>query len=254
MDDVAALNTLTGANRTISLHVPWDDPADPASLRAHAEALGIGFDAMNSNTFQDNPSTTGDGAVSYKFGSLASTDRGVRKLAVEHNRAVIDLGVELGCTAITVWLADGMNHPGQANFRSQFERVADGLRRGARPPAGGLAHVHRAQALRAGVLLVGQQRLGLVAAAGRAGRTAGPVPRRPRPPPPQRQHRAGGQPPRDGRPARRLPLQRLEVRRRRPDRRVDPPVPAVPDRARAARRTAAGHSRPSPTWSTRPTT
>ena len=26
IDDVAALNALTGANRTISLHVPWDDP------------------------------------------------------------------------------------------------------------------------------------------------------------------------------------------------------------------------------------
>ena len=27
-----------------------------------------------------------------------------------------------------MWLADGMNHPGQASFRGQFERVADGLR------------------------------------------------------------------------------------------------------------------------------
>ena len=54
---------------------------------------------MNSNTFQDNPSTTADGAISYKFGSLASSDPGVRKLALEHNLAVIDLGVELGSTA-----------------------------------------------------------------------------------------------------------------------------------------------------------
>lgn len=124
VDDVAALHALTGANRTISLHVPWDDPADAAALRAHAEPLGIGFDAMNSNTFQDNPSTTGDGAISYKFGSMASSDPGIRKLAVEHNQAVIDLGVALGSTAITVWLADGMNHPGQASFRGQFDRVA----------------------------------------------------------------------------------------------------------------------------------
>src|SRR6185503_7025137 len=50
IDDIAALNALTGANRTVSLHVPWDDPADPAALRAHAEAAGISFDAMNSNT------------------------------------------------------------------------------------------------------------------------------------------------------------------------------------------------------------
>lgn len=128
IDDVAALNALTGANRTVSLHVPWDDPPDPAALRAHAEAAGISFDAMNSNTFQDNPSTTGDGAVSYKFGSLANADPEVRKRALEHNRAVIELGLELGATALTVWLADGTNHPGQANFRRQFERVAEGLR------------------------------------------------------------------------------------------------------------------------------
>src|SRR5437016_3264807 len=127
VDDVAALNALTGANRTISLHVPWDDPRDPVALRAHARDGGITFDAMNSNTFQDNPSTTGDGAVSYKFGSFAHADPDVRKQALAHNLAVVDLGVQLGATAITVWLADGTNSPGQANFRRQFERVAEGL-------------------------------------------------------------------------------------------------------------------------------
>jgi len=131
IDDVAALNALTGANRSVSLHVPWDDPgagAGAAALRRHAEERGIAFDAMNSNTFQDNPSTTRDGAVSYKFGSLANVDEGARRAAIEHNHYVIDLGVELGSRALTVWLGDGMNHPGQASFRGQFERVLDGLR------------------------------------------------------------------------------------------------------------------------------
>ena len=61
LDDVAALHTLTGANRTVSLHVPWDDPGlgDGArALRAHAESLGIGFDAINSNTCAKPPSST----------------------------------------------------------------------------------------------------------------------------------------------------------------------------------------------------
>jgi L-rhamnose isomerase/sugar isomerase len=127
LDDIAALHALTGANATVSLHVPWDDPADPAALRAYADELGIGFDAMNSNTFQDNPSTTGAG-ISYKFGSFAHSDPDVRKRALKHNLAVVDLGVELGSDALTVWLADGTNHPGQADFRRQFERVADSLR------------------------------------------------------------------------------------------------------------------------------
>lgn len=127
IDDIGALNALTGANRTVSLHIPWDDPGDPEALAERAASVGIGFDAMNSNTFQDNPSTTGDGAVTYKFGSLASTEEGVRKLAVEHNAYCIELGRKLGSRAITIWLADGFNHPGQASFRGQFERVAEGL-------------------------------------------------------------------------------------------------------------------------------
>lgn len=127
IDDVAALDAVTGANRTVSLHVPWDDPDDPVALREHAADAGIGFDAMNSNTFQDNPSTTGSGEISYKFGSFAHPDPDVRKRALEHNRQVIELGVALGSHAITVWLGDGTNHPGQASFRAQFERVAECL-------------------------------------------------------------------------------------------------------------------------------
>jgi L-rhamnose isomerase / sugar isomerase len=128
IDDVALLNTLTASSGAISLHVPWDDPEDPEGLREYAAARGIGFDAMNSNTFQDNPSTTDDGKLSYKFGSLANADPAVREVAVEHKKYVIDLGVRLGSTALTVWLADGINHPGQADHTTQFERVAEGLR------------------------------------------------------------------------------------------------------------------------------
>ena len=128
VDDVAALNTLTGANRSISLHVPWDSPSDPAGLREYARARGLAFDAMNSNTFQDNPSTTEDGKVSYKFGSLSHTDPAVRRAAIEHNLACIELGVGLGSHALTVWLPDGTNHPGQQGLRAQFERVCESVR------------------------------------------------------------------------------------------------------------------------------
>jgi L-rhamnose isomerase/sugar isomerase len=128
IDDVATLNALTGANRTVSIHVPWDETDDPAALRQYAESLGLGFDAMNSNTFQDNPSTTDDGALTYKFGSMAAADPRVREAAVRHNLQVIELGVQLGSTALSIWIPDGMNHPGQASLRRQFDRVADCLR------------------------------------------------------------------------------------------------------------------------------
>lgn len=128
VDDVAALNALTGANRTISLHIPWDRPDDPVALREYAATVGLGFDAMNSNTFQDEPSTTRNGAISYKFGSMCASAAAVREAAVEHNLDVIAIGERLGSRALTVWLGDGTNHPGQADFRTQFERVAECLR------------------------------------------------------------------------------------------------------------------------------
>jgi L-rhamnose isomerase/sugar isomerase len=128
LDDVAALNALTGANRTVSLHVPWDEPDDPLALGQYAETLGLGFDAMNSNTFQDNPSTT-DGGVTFKFGSMAAAAESVREAAVAHNLRVVELGRLLGSKALSVWLADGTNHPGQASLRRQFDRVAECLRR-----------------------------------------------------------------------------------------------------------------------------
>ena len=128
IDDVAALNVLTGANRTVSLHVPWDEPDDPAALLEYARTVGLTFDAMNSNTFQDNPSTTRDGAVTYKFGSLSAADAAVREAAVEHNLHVIALGSQLGSTALSIWLGDGTNHPGQASSRRQFDRLAASLR------------------------------------------------------------------------------------------------------------------------------
>jgi L-rhamnose isomerase/sugar isomerase len=128
LDDVAALHALTGANGCVSLHVPWDDPPDPSALAKYAAELGLRFDAMNSNTFEDNPSTTREGEISYKFGSMCHTDPRVRQLAVEHNKVVVEMGIALGSTAITVWLADGTNHPGQASLCGQFERVAGCLK------------------------------------------------------------------------------------------------------------------------------
>lgn len=128
IDDIAALHALTRVNGAVSLHVPWDDPDDPSALRQYAHERGIAFDAMNSNTFQDNPQTTEGGRITYKFGSLANIDAGARQAAIEHNHRVIDLGVELGSNALTVWLADGTNHPGQADLRDQFERTAEGMK------------------------------------------------------------------------------------------------------------------------------
>ena len=121
--DVALLNDLTRTADSVSLHIPWDIPADAAATKQEAEALGIGFDAVNSNTFQDQPRQ----AHSYKFGSLNAVDDAAREQAVAHNLEVIEYGRALGSRALTVWLADGSSFPGQLNLRQAFSRTRDSL-------------------------------------------------------------------------------------------------------------------------------
>jgi L-rhamnose catabolism isomerase, Pseudomonas stutzeri subtype len=117
LEDCSVINQLTRATPTVSLHIPWDK-ADPKELKAKGDALGLGFDAMNSNTFSDTPDQT----HSYKFGSLSHVDAATRAQAVEHNIECIEIGKTIGSKALTVWIGDGSNFPGQSNFTKAFER------------------------------------------------------------------------------------------------------------------------------------
>ncbi|MVA58699.1 L-rhamnose catabolism isomerase [Agrobacterium vitis] len=117
LDDCGVIQQLTRATPKVSLHIPWDK-ADPKELTAKAATLGLGFDAMNSNTFSDAT----DQAHSYKYGSLSHVDAATRQQAIEHNIECIELGDQLGSKALTVWVGDGSNFPGQSNFTKSFER------------------------------------------------------------------------------------------------------------------------------------
>lgn len=123
MEDCAVIHGLTGATPSVSLHIPWDK-TDPANLKAKAEETGLAFDAMNSNTFQDQT----DQSRSYKFGSLSHTDAATRNQAIEHNLECIEIGQAIGSKALTVWVGDGSNFPGQTNFTRQFERYLDAMK------------------------------------------------------------------------------------------------------------------------------
>ena len=123
IEDVGLLHALNGASGAISLHIPWDIPQNAESLKSLASSYGLKFDAMNSNTFQDQAGA----ANSYKFGSLQNVNKAIRKQAIEHNIEVIKHGVALGSDALTVWLADGSCFPGQLNFRKAFENTLESL-------------------------------------------------------------------------------------------------------------------------------
>ncbi len=122
--DVGLLHALNKSSGAISLHIPWDIPQDYDSIRKIAADLDLKFDAVNSNTFQDQPNSD----HSYKFGSLCHADKTVRDAAIQHNKEVIDHGIKLGSKALTVWLADGTSFAGQHNFREAFQRTLDSLR------------------------------------------------------------------------------------------------------------------------------
>jgi L-rhamnose isomerase/sugar isomerase len=124
IEDVGVIHALNSSSNSISLHIPWDIPENASSIKALAAHLGLHFDAVNSNTFQDQP----DQKLSYKYGSLHHVDKAVRNQAIEHNIEVIKYGVQLNSKALSVWLSDGSNFPGQLNFRNAFQNTLESLR------------------------------------------------------------------------------------------------------------------------------
>ncbi|MDA9344164.1 sugar isomerase [Algibacter sp.] len=123
IEDVGILHSLTQTAGAVSLHIPWDIPSDYNAIKEQADALDIKFDAVNSNTFQDQKNAK----ESYKYGSLSNTSKAVREQAIQHNLDVINIGNKLGSKALTVWLADGSCFPGQNNFQTAFQNTQDSL-------------------------------------------------------------------------------------------------------------------------------
>jgi L-rhamnose isomerase/sugar isomerase len=121
LEDCGVINQLTRATPNVSPHFPWDKVSDYNALRQEAAQYALGFDAVNSNTFQDQK----DQKLSYKFGSLSHSDRATRQQAVEHNIECIEIGQQLGSNALTVWIADGTNFPGQQSLSKMFEHYLE---------------------------------------------------------------------------------------------------------------------------------
>ena len=124
LEDCATIHRLVRATPTVSPHFPWDATSDYAALREVAAGHGLAFDAVNSNTFQDQPGQE----RSYKFGSLSHVDPAVRAQAIAHNIDCITIGKTLGSKALTVWIADGANFAGQSNLTLALDRYLDSMR------------------------------------------------------------------------------------------------------------------------------
>ena len=123
MEDIGLLHALNQSSGAISLHIPWDIPENINGIKALALEHNLRFDAVNSNTFQDQPGQE----HSYKFGSLQHVNKATRKQAIAHNIEVIQHGINLGSKSLTVWLADGSCFPGQLNFRKAWHNTFESL-------------------------------------------------------------------------------------------------------------------------------
>ncbi|WP_420114019.1 L-rhamnose isomerase [Pseudactinotalea sp.] len=116
--DAAQVNAFTGAAPRVSLHIPWDLVDDYDDLARHARELGVSIGAINSNVFQDDD---------YKLGSLTNPDPKIRAKAVKHQLDSIDVMRATGSTDLKIWLADGLNYPGQDDLRARQDRLAEAL-------------------------------------------------------------------------------------------------------------------------------
>ncbi|WP_066039741.1 L-rhamnose isomerase [Herbiconiux solani] len=117
--DAAQVHQYTGLAPKVAIHIPWDKVSDYKALRSYANDLGVDIGTVNSNTFQDDD---------YKFGSLTSSDKGIRRKAIDHHLECIDVMNETGSQDLKIWLADGTNYPGQGDIRSRQDWLAESLR------------------------------------------------------------------------------------------------------------------------------
>lgn len=119
--DAAVTQQLGRSTPRVSPHFPWDTVSDYAALRDEAADYGLRFDAVNSNTFQDQPGQ----AHSYRAGSLSAQGDETRQQAIDHNIECIEIGRALGSRALTVWVGDGTNLPGQQDLSRSYDRYLD---------------------------------------------------------------------------------------------------------------------------------
>ncbi|MGW8848795.1 L-rhamnose isomerase [Streptomyces xiamenensis] len=118
LDDAAQVHRFTGVAPTVALHIPWDTVDDYAGLAAYAGDLGLRLGAINSNVFQDDD---------YKLGSVTHPDAAVRRKALDHLLACVDIMDATGSRDLKLWFSDGTNYPGQDDIRLRQDRLAEAL-------------------------------------------------------------------------------------------------------------------------------
>jgi L-rhamnose isomerase / sugar isomerase len=118
VSDAAQVHRFTGVAPSIALHIPWDAVDDYKDLARHANDLGVRLGTINANVFQDND---------YKLGSVTNPDPAIRRKALDHLFACVDVMDQTGSGDLKLWFSDGTNYPGQDSIAARQDRLAQAL-------------------------------------------------------------------------------------------------------------------------------
>jgi L-rhamnose isomerase/sugar isomerase len=118
LQDAAQVHAFTGVAPRVALHIPWDQVDDFADLGRAAGELGLELGTINANVFQDDD---------YMLGSVTNPDPRVRRKALDHLLACIDVMDQTGSRDLKLWFSDGTNYPGQDSIRARQDRMAEAL-------------------------------------------------------------------------------------------------------------------------------
>ena len=118
ISDAAQVHAFTGVAPSVALHIPWDRVDDFDELAKHAADVGVRIGTINSNVFQDDD---------YMLGSVTNPDPRVRRKAIDHLLACVDIMDVTGSRDLKLWFSDGTNYPGQDDVAARQDRLADAL-------------------------------------------------------------------------------------------------------------------------------
>lgn len=119
--DAGQVHRVTGACPSVAVHTLWDFPKGTsiASVVKTAGKHGVKIGAINPNVFESQQ---------YKWGSLTNRDAAIRLQALEHIRDSIEIGRQTGSEYLSLWFADGINYPGQADLIERKHLMTDALK------------------------------------------------------------------------------------------------------------------------------
>ncbi|MDL4774424.1 L-rhamnose isomerase [Actinomadura xylanilytica] len=116
--DAAQVHRFTGVAPSVAVHIPWDTVDDYAELAAYAVDQGVRIGAVNTNVFQDDD---------YMLGSVTNPDPAIRRKALDHLLACVDIMDATGSRDLKLWFSDGTNYPGQDDIRTRQDRMEEAL-------------------------------------------------------------------------------------------------------------------------------